>query len=58
MNTHRNHVEAPKEVPVSFRLTQDEHEAFQRIAAREHRSMTGQLRYWIASDDADLAEAA
>lgn len=46
------HKAQPDPVPTSltFRLSDDEHAALRTIAERHHRSMTGQIRAWIAAE--------
>lgn len=36
-------------------LTQEQHDAFKRVATAEHRTMSGQVRVWIEAADAELA---
>lgn len=50
MSTQRKTQAQGAWAPLTFRLTDAEREALRVIAERNHRSMTGQLRAWIAAD--------
>lgn len=47
------------EVITSIKLSRSDHDALKAIAAQQHRSMSGQIRYWIDGhrDDDDRAAA-
>lgn len=47
VSTH-DKTQAEADTPLTFRLTAGERDSLKAIAERNHRSMTGQLRAWIA----------
>ena len=42
---------------IRIRLTEEQKEQLKRIAQRDHRSMTGVIRNWIAADSARPKQA-
>jgi predicted DNA-binding protein len=59
MTKLRKSTESPEGLPVatSLRISREQHERLKALAAREHRSISQQLRHTIEEITADVADA-
>jgi predicted DNA-binding ribbon-helix-helix protein len=47
MNMKHNSVAPEEHIVTSIRLSKTDHQELKELAAREHRSVSQQVRYWI-----------